>query len=404
MHIAALWGNLDALRALLDCGADVNVQNSRGTAPLHFAAGAKKNSLEGEARYNRQHLICPACLGVLGCFVPTSWYNVPPPSVVQQADSPEVRVLLGGPDQRLFDYAVEGRMADLAQLLASGAVKSLKVVDSEGCHVLNLAVQHKQDQVVQLLLQTDPELAVLPDMTANTPLHWACQTGNTPLVQQILQGQPEINMQNLNMCEYSTGNWSLRDEAIMPVDKTPLHLAVEAGQADVVQLLLAAGARHDLCDYDGSTPLHIALENQDEAILKLLLAAGADPQAPSRDVCSPLHAVAQRGPLGLMQLLLEHKAAVQVADSKGWTPLHLAARAGNTQKLQCLLSAGAAAAAVNSQGNTPLHLAAVNGHTKAVQLLLAAGADPSLPNGAGRSAIDMAKTDEVKALLTGSST
>jgi ankyrin repeat protein len=41
--------------------------------------------------------------------------------------------------------------------------------------------------VVQLLLQTDPELAVLPDMTANTPLHWACQAGNTALVQQILQ-------------------------------------------------------------------------------------------------------------------------------------------------------------------------------------------------------------------------
>jgi hypothetical protein len=29
MHIAALWGNQDALRALLDCGGDVNVQNSR---------------------------------------------------------------------------------------------------------------------------------------------------------------------------------------------------------------------------------------------------------------------------------------------------------------------------------------------------------------------------------------
>lgn len=28
----------------------------------------------------------------------------------------------------------------------------------------------------------------------------------------------------------------------MPVDKSPLHLAVEAGAADIVKLLLAAGA------------------------------------------------------------------------------------------------------------------------------------------------------------------
>jgi hypothetical protein len=31
-------------------------------------------------------------------------------------------------------------------------VKSLKVVDSDGAHVLNLAIQHKQDRVVQVSL------------------------------------------------------------------------------------------------------------------------------------------------------------------------------------------------------------------------------------------------------------
>jgi hypothetical protein len=37
------------------------------------------------------------------------------------------------------------------------------------------------------------------------------------------------------------GNWVVNDEVIMPVDKAPIHLAVEAGAADIVQLLLAAG-------------------------------------------------------------------------------------------------------------------------------------------------------------------
>lgn len=33
----------------------------------------------------------------------------------------------------------------------------------------------------------------------------------------------------------------LKDEVIMPVDKAPLHLAVEAGAPIIVQMLLAAG-------------------------------------------------------------------------------------------------------------------------------------------------------------------
>jgi ankyrin repeat protein len=65
----------------------------------------------------------------------------------------------------------------------------------------------------------DPELAVLPDMTANTPLHWAAETGNTALVQQLLKSKPQLDMQNLNMCEYSTGQWVVGDDPIMPVDK-----------------------------------------------------------------------------------------------------------------------------------------------------------------------------------------
>jgi hypothetical protein len=59
--------------------------------------------------------------------------------------------------------------------------------------------------LLQALLRIDTELAILPDMTANTPLHWACETGNVQLVQQLLALKPGINMQNLNQNEYSAG-------------------------------------------------------------------------------------------------------------------------------------------------------------------------------------------------------
>lgn len=42
--------------------------------------------------------------------------------------------------------------------------------------------------------------------------------------------------------------------------QTPLHLAVEAGSADIVKLLLAAGANPNLLDFDGASPLHLVSE------------------------------------------------------------------------------------------------------------------------------------------------
>lgn len=119
---------------------------------------------------------------------------------------------------------------ELQQLLGSGAVQSLKVVDSEGRHVLNIAIRHRQDKVVQLLLGRDPELAILPDMTANTPLHHAAETGNTALVAQLLGHKPQLDMQNLNMCDYSTGQWVVGEDPIMPVDKVRLGQWVFEGR------------------------------------------------------------------------------------------------------------------------------------------------------------------------------
>jgi ankyrin repeat protein len=44
--------------------------------------------------------------------------------------------------------------------------------------------------------------------------------------------------------------------------QTPLHIAAEAGDVEMVQLLLGRGATLDLRDASGSTPLHLALEAQ----------------------------------------------------------------------------------------------------------------------------------------------
>jgi len=42
LHRAAIRGNLDTVKALIDCGADVNVLDPKKSSPLHFAASRKE--------------------------------------------------------------------------------------------------------------------------------------------------------------------------------------------------------------------------------------------------------------------------------------------------------------------------------------------------------------------------
>lgn len=64
----------------------------------------------------------------------------------------------------------EGRVEELQQLVQSGAVRSLKVVDTDGCHVLNLAIQNKQDKVVQVRQHRGLQTVWLVLLCTRTPI------------------------------------------------------------------------------------------------------------------------------------------------------------------------------------------------------------------------------------------
>jgi ankyrin repeat protein len=74
---------------------------------------------------------------------------------------------------------------------------------------------------------------------------------------------------------------------------TALHCAAVAGAAEVVRILLAAGADPRARDEAGYTALHIAAERGDGPVLKALAKGGADPKAEIGDTSAL--ALARRG-------------------------------------------------------------------------------------------------------------
>ena len=198
---------------------------------------------------------------------------------------------------------------------------------------------------------------------------------------------------------------------------TPLHLAVAEGRAEMVRLLVEAGADLTARTEHGRDPLHTALESAPD-LVPLLRELGAPVDAASAaylDDVDRLHAELDGGaPLSdpvtgvdLLTLAAVGGAAGSAralldrgADVDGGA-LHAAAASTRLELVRLLLAAGAD---VNRRdpdtGRCPLH-AAVSAHgvrdaPDVVRELLDAGADVNATTADGASALDITRVSAAR--------
>lgn len=168
----------------------------------------------------------------------------------------------------------------------------------------------------------------------------------------------------------------------------PLHLAVRAHQLKMVEFLLLAGATSSP-DHAGDTPFALARKTgHEEAAMRLVTVAGEAAAkklnlAQKTALAQRLRSAAEEADTGALIALLAAGADLDEAEGHGNTPLFIAISNHRTGNVKLLLAAGAKVDAANRYGDQPLHLAASAGQTKTVQMLLKAGAKPNAasPNG-----------------------
>ena len=135
---------------------------------------------------------------------------------------------------------------------------------------------------------------------------------------------------------------------------TPLLTAVEAGDLDATNTLLANGARVSEASDIGITPAYVAATNGDAAILRRLLDAGADIATTDGSGDTLLMAAVRAGNLEAVALLLDRGAAVKTADPQfGHTALMWAVRRNDTAITRLLLTHGAAVEVHTRVGEKP---------------------------------------------------
>ena len=120
-----------------------------------------------------------------------------------------------------------------------------------------------------------------------------------------------------------------------------LESAVEGGHAEVVRVLLAAGADPNGVGYAGRPLLIAAAEGQGADVVRALLAGGADVTRKGAGNATALHAAAEAGKRDSVELLLAAGAKVTARTTYGWTALHSAVRRGDLPMVRSLIAAGA---------------------------------------------------------------
>lgn len=127
--------------------------------------------------------------------------------------------------------------------------------------------------------------------------------------------------------------------------RTPLHVAANEGDTEMVQGLISMGASSGLRDSAGATALFNAAWYGHADISRLLLLSGADVLSRNRSGENPLYIAALRGHTSVVKVLLSHCKANNISWQSaeiygdGWTPLMAAAVADRQDVAKVLLEA-----------------------------------------------------------------
>jgi len=171
----------------------------------------------------------------------------------------------------------------------------------------------------------------------------------------------------------------------------PLYIAAASHQPEVMQALLAAGAKADAGSIYG-TPLAFACASGNVLGANILLSHGAKVNTYRTDGMTPLMQAANTGVPPIVVELIKRKADVNARDDGGSTALSLAAREGHVEVLKILIGAKAKVNDTDAYGVSPLMEASMNGHADCVAALLKSGAKANDKDSHGRSALTLAAT------------
>ena len=181
-----------------------------------------------------------------------------------------------------------------------------------------------------------------------------------------------------------------------------LQQAVSKGDVAALKGMLALpGVSVNATDEQGNSPLQLAAQSGNVEIMRVLLKAGADVNGRGGEM-SPLAASVIHGQTQAVNLLLRQHAKVNQAGANGRTPLFDALELEKLDIAKLLLGNGADYRVLNTNGESVLSLAVRKSQLPMLDMLLRQGVPVDLRDREGHSALywsNFYRSDEMSTLL-----
>jgi ankyrin repeat protein len=332
LMLVARTGRVDAARLLLERGANVNAKENWGEqtalmwaaarghpAMIDLLAGAGADlDASSTARDYRRHL----------------------------TKEGRAKSLDSGGFTALHYAVRENCRACVAVLIARGA--DLDKPDPDGVSPLLLAALNANWDIAKLLIEAGADVRQW-DIFGQSPLHAAIdrRSNNRPAPNDVPNETDGLSI---------------------------VRMLLERGAYPNMQLFLRPAKQRGGALSRGTTPLIVAADNGDVEVIRLLLDHGAEAALPQANLQTPVSVLAganapQERLVQALELLVEAGAELNVVASphhlqrsRGGAPLHYAVRANNDKVVEALVAHGADINIKDIDGLTALDYAMSRGH------------------------------------------
>ncbi|XP_038200925.1 ankyrin repeat domain-containing protein 61 [Arvicola amphibius] len=238
---------------------------------------------------------------------------------------------------------------------------------------IHLAAEYHKPQSLLCLLQhgANPEVRdaqgfnTLHQLLLNWPVTLTKWSKTNTLIQKLLADIQNNAVTCLHiLCEHGV---QVNAQADKDDKHSPLHLAIKHGTYPVLALLVQNGAQVNAMNRASMTPLHMAAEILDKNMIETLIACGANVNCATSNTGNTALKLAVRtasskagqllaAGVGCIRLLLNHGAQVNAQDHKGQTALHKACFGGREVIINLLLEFEADVNILTRNGESAIYM------------------------------------------------